>query len=325
MLFATPKFMIQAIVAAKKLDWKPQLYLASVSIEPSIMAIARANAPDLTGGARAIAFVKNPNDPVWRKDAAVALYRSILRRFAPTAKATDVYHWYGMAVAWTMVDTLQRAGKNLTRAGLLRAARSLDTTANPFLLPGTRLRTSTGDVFPLDTVYLYRYDNRQWVRQRRPLRPRPDDQGGERHDEEVDTYVRRRARVAHRTRARGRGDRRIHLAEAVGVLRGGQRHPHRRVGRVADDATARAAIVIPNGTSITATAGARDEGRHRPAQVSALALGGALLPLAGDIVVAPPGAVPAASQAACIGTTPRRRRSCSYSRPRGRRSTSRPT
>ena len=41
MLFATPKFMIQAIVAAHKLGWKPQLYIASVSIEPTIMAIAR--------------------------------------------------------------------------------------------------------------------------------------------------------------------------------------------------------------------------------------------------------------------------------------------
>ena len=169
MLFATPKFMIQAIVAAKKLAWKPQLYLASVSIEPTIMAIARANAPDLTLGARAIAFVKNPKDPIWRKDPAVALYKSILERFAPSAKWTDVYNWYGMTVAWTMVDTLKRAGKNLTRAGLLRAARSLDTTANPFLLPGTRLRTSAKDAFPLDTVYLYRYDNRQWVRTAGPF------------------------------------------------------------------------------------------------------------------------------------------------------------
>ena len=87
MLFATPKFMIQGIVAAKKLGWKPQLYLSSVSIEPTIMAIARANAPELTRGARAIAFVKNPNDPVWRKDPAVALYRSILKRFAPGCEA----------------------------------------------------------------------------------------------------------------------------------------------------------------------------------------------------------------------------------------------
>ena len=27
-----------------------------------------------------------------------------------------------------------------------------------------RLRTSARDYFPIDTVYLYRYDNRQWVR-----------------------------------------------------------------------------------------------------------------------------------------------------------------
>ena len=116
-----------------------------------------------------VELIKSPNDPIWRKDPAVALYKSILERFAPSAKWTDVYNWYGMTVAWTMVDTLKRAGKNLTRAGLLRAARSLDTTANPFLLPGTRLRTSAKDAFPLDTVYLYRYDNRQWVRTAGPF------------------------------------------------------------------------------------------------------------------------------------------------------------
>ena len=67
-----------------------------------------------------------------------------------------------------------------------------------------------------------------------------------------------------------------------------------------DDATARAAIVIPNGSALTAAAAGTKVGTAR-AQVSALALGGALLPLAGDIIVAPPGAVPAASQTACIG------------------------
>ena len=75
MLFATPKFMIQAVVAAHKLGWKPQLYIASVSIEPTIMGIASVNAPELTKGALSIAFVKNPNDPIWAKDKALALYR----------------------------------------------------------------------------------------------------------------------------------------------------------------------------------------------------------------------------------------------------------
>ena len=172
MLFATPKFFIQAIAAAHKLGWKPQVYVASVSIEPTIMGIARFNAPELTKGALSIAFVKNPNDPVWAKDRAVALYRSIMRRFAPSGKPTDVYNWYGMTVAWTMVETLRKAGRNLTRAGLLRAAQSLDTAANPFLLPGIRLRTSRTDYRPLEQVYLYRYDNRQWVKASGILRAR---------------------------------------------------------------------------------------------------------------------------------------------------------
>ena len=70
---------------------------------------------------------------------------------------------------------------------------------------------------------------------------------------------------------------------------------------VNDDATARAAIVIPNGSSITTTAAPGTKVGTAKAQVSALALGGALLPLAGDIVVAPPGAVTPASQTSCIG------------------------
>jgi branched-chain amino acid transport system substrate-binding protein len=171
LLFATPKFFIQAVVATAKLGWKPPLYVASVSIEPGIMAIARLNAPALTKGALSIAFVKNPNDPVWAKDRAVALYRTIMRRFDPAGKATDVYNWYGMTVAWTMVQTLRKAGRNLTRARLMRAAQHLDLS-NPFLLPGIRLRTSPTDYRPLDQVYLYRYDNKQWVKASGILRAR---------------------------------------------------------------------------------------------------------------------------------------------------------
>ena len=164
MLFATPKFFLQAIATTHRLGWKPQVYIASVSIEPTIMGIARFNAPELTKGALSIAFVKNPNDPIWAKDKAVALYRSIMRKYDPSGKQTDVYNWYGMTVAWTMVETLRKAGKNLTRAGLLKAAQSLDTGANPFMLPGIRLKTSPTDYRPMQQVYLYRYDNKQWVR-----------------------------------------------------------------------------------------------------------------------------------------------------------------
>jgi len=164
MLFATPKFMIQAVVATHKLGWKPQLYIASVAIEPTIMGIASVNAPELTKGALSVAFVKNPNDPIWAKDKALALYLKVMKTYDPSGKPSDVYNWYGMTVAWTMVETLRAAGKNPTRASLLRAATHLDLRGNLFLLPGIVIRTTPTQYFPLAQVYLYRWNNKQWVR-----------------------------------------------------------------------------------------------------------------------------------------------------------------
>jgi branched-chain amino acid transport system substrate-binding protein len=164
MLFATPKFFLQALGAAKNLGWKPKLYIASISIEPTIMSLAKSISTELTKGALSVAFVKNPNDPIWRKDPAVALYRTIMKRHYPRGKPSDVYNWYGMTVAWTMVETLKRAGKTPTRVSLLRAAQNLNLTSNPFLLPGIALKTTRTRYFPLDRVYLYRYDNKQWVK-----------------------------------------------------------------------------------------------------------------------------------------------------------------
>ena len=75
-----------------------------------------------------------------------------------------------MTAAWTMVETLKRTGRNLTRAGLVKAAQNLDLRKNPFLLPGITIRTSPTNYFPIANIYLYRYDNREWVRAS-PLQP----------------------------------------------------------------------------------------------------------------------------------------------------------
>ena len=164
MIFATPKFAIQSFSGAHKLGWRPKVYVSSISIEPGIMGICSSIAPELTRGALSIAYVKNPDDPIWNKDPATKLYRTIMRRYNPSGRVTDVYNWYGMTVAWTMVQTLKKAGRNLTRAGLLGAAQSLDLRGNPFLLPGIRIKTSKTMYFPVRQVFLYRYDNKQWVK-----------------------------------------------------------------------------------------------------------------------------------------------------------------
>lgn len=69
-----------------------------------------------------------------------------------------------------------------------------------------------------------------------------------------------------------------------------------------DDATAAASIYAPAGTVSTLNQAPGSTLGTVKAQVVALALGGALLPLTGEIKVAPPGVVAAASQTACIKT-----------------------
>jgi hypothetical protein len=162
MLFATPQFAIFGYVGAFRLGWHPHIYVTSVSISPDIMKIARvASSRKQVEGSVSIAFVKDPSSKQWAKDKTVRLYKSILQRFLPSAKPDDVFNYYGMAVAYTMVDTLKKAGQNLTRAGVLKAATHLDET-NPFLLPGLRIKTSPSDYYPIDQVKLARYRNNQW-------------------------------------------------------------------------------------------------------------------------------------------------------------------
>jgi hypothetical protein len=66
-----------------------------------------------------------------------------------------------------------------------------------------------------------------------------------------------------------------------------------------DDATAVATIYIPSGTTITTSQAPGTQIGTVKANVTAAALGGALLPLEGKIIVAPPGTIPADSQAQC--------------------------
>ena len=76
------------------------------------MQIATAStSPATTAGATSIAFVKDPTQPRWAKDPAVKLYRQIMAKYDPSGRPTDVYNFYGMAVAFTMVDVLQEGGQ----------------------------------------------------------------------------------------------------------------------------------------------------------------------------------------------------------------------
>ena len=108
-------------------------------------------------------FLKDPTDPRWRNDRGIKLYRSIMKKYNPRGNPKDVYNVYGMSVAHTMVAVLRKAGKNLSRKGVLKAATHLNIRNDPFLLPGVVVRTTSKDHFPLAQAKLERWHNGRWV------------------------------------------------------------------------------------------------------------------------------------------------------------------
>jgi len=163
-IFATPKFAIQSYVFASRLNWKPKLTLANaVSSASNIMQIASEGGTNkVVNGSVSIVFLKDPTDPKWQNDAAMKLYRQVMKQYAPGANASDVYHVYGMAAAWTAVEAMKKVGKNLTRAGLVKVVGNLSISTNPFLLPGIGLKTSQSDHFPIEQMLLQRWQKSSW-------------------------------------------------------------------------------------------------------------------------------------------------------------------
>jgi branched-chain amino acid transport system substrate-binding protein len=163
MLFATPKFAIQSYVYAHKLGWKPTVYVNAVSSAANIMGLSTVGtSKKQTNGSLSIVFLKDPTDTHWAKDPGVKLYRSIMKRYKG-GNPNDVYAVYGMSAAHTFVEALKKAGKNPTRASIMKAANSLNIKNDPFLLPGMTVKTGPGDHFPLDQAKLERYVNGHWV------------------------------------------------------------------------------------------------------------------------------------------------------------------
>ncbi|HVD11666.1 MAG TPA: ABC transporter substrate-binding protein [Gaiellaceae bacterium] len=163
MLFATPTFAIAAYYAASTLGWRPKVYVNAVSSAANVMGIATAaTSRKQTEGSISIVFLKDPTDAHWKKDPGVKLYRTIMKRYKG-GNPNDVYAVYGMSVAHTFVAALKKAGKNLTRPRIMRAATRLTIKNDPFLLPGITVRTTASDHFPLDQAKLERYHNGHWV------------------------------------------------------------------------------------------------------------------------------------------------------------------
>jgi len=157
-IFTTPKFAIQSYAIANALKWSPAvIYTTSVSGTDTFLTLAqKSGGGDLPNRTYTTQYLKDPANSVWDNDAAMKLYKQVMAKYLPSARVTDGLNFYGVATAEAFVELLYKAGKNPTRASLMKAYRDWNEP-NPFLLPGNRQKTGGADQLPVQCVKIIKF------------------------------------------------------------------------------------------------------------------------------------------------------------------------
>ncbi len=122
--FTVPIYTAIAQLTSFTLGYKPQLVVSNVGIDPTtvggllkVVSKGKASGTGLIEGAITDGYLPSSSD---LSNPWIALFKKIHDQY--DAKAPfDGNVEYGMANAYTLVQALQAAGKNLTRQGLVKA------------------------------------------------------------------------------------------------------------------------------------------------------------------------------------------------------------
>jgi branched-chain amino acid transport system substrate-binding protein len=155
-LVSTPIPTITALVVATKIGWHPITFVNNVSGNPAYLAAAAKSGADVEGAITA-GYIFDPNNPPFATKPPALLAKKILDTYDGGASIFNTNNIYGLASAWTFVQALKRAGNPPTRAGLMKALRSMDYRNNPWLYPGFRVKTTPTDAYPVEQLVLARY------------------------------------------------------------------------------------------------------------------------------------------------------------------------
>lgn len=154
-IFATPGAAIAALATEGHIPgWSPLTILNNVSANRIFMLAAGQNGANLNG---VISTAYTASQTTQANLPGMKLAKKIIfgTKSADLEKAFaegDGNLIYGLGVAYTFVDALKHAGKNPTRASLMKALRSLHETNNPFIYPGMSVITSKTRTFPMEQL-----------------------------------------------------------------------------------------------------------------------------------------------------------------------------
>jgi len=159
--FSTPKAAAQAIRKAYDLGWKPLHLLSNVG--SSVASVLKPAGLEKSVGLLTAAFLKDPTDKQWLNDPAYRDWMAWMKQYYPEGDTTDLYNVYGYGLAQTLVHVLKQSGDDLTRDNVMRQASSLKNLALPMALPGVKLNTSPTDYYPIEQMWMQKFDGKQWV------------------------------------------------------------------------------------------------------------------------------------------------------------------
>src|ERR1700676_832894 len=135
----TPKFAAQAIRKAAEIGWKARIIInfPSGSIGGTLQPAGLENSIGVIVGTPN----KDPNDPRWSEDAAVKTYRAFFEKYLSGADITNTSYLTGYQQGMVLEQILKQCGDDLSRANIIKQAKSLKDVELSTALPGIKVNT----------------------------------------------------------------------------------------------------------------------------------------------------------------------------------------
>lgn len=156
---ATPKFAAQAIKKVAELGWKPVHFLTNVSA--SVGGVMKPAGYEASQNIFSAAYMKDPKDKQWDKDAAMNEWRAFMTKYYPEGDQEDGATVFGYGVAQGIVQVLTQCKDDLTRENVMKQAANLNFEIGIYL-PGTKIKTSPTDFAPLEQLQMMKFKGESW-------------------------------------------------------------------------------------------------------------------------------------------------------------------
>jgi branched-chain amino acid transport system substrate-binding protein len=159
---ATPKFAAQSIRKVFEIGWKPMTFLSNVAVWVS--TVMEPAGLEAGVGILSTAYVKDPDDPVWKDDAGVKGWREFMVKYVPDADLHDTNYVNAYNSAMALEAVLKACGDDLSTENILKQAYAIKDLELPMLLPGIKVNTSPADHIPVDQMQFMRFNGKTWER-----------------------------------------------------------------------------------------------------------------------------------------------------------------